>query len=155
MRALFALLLLIAPAWASDLSVPDPALTPGVASDLTTEQICDKKWHTRDVRAVTTAMKKQVFTSYGETCRPLFGKANNLPRCGNFEVDHLISLELGGANDIKNLWPQPMKEARLKDKLEGKLHREVCAGNIVLQDAQNAIAFNWRIPYEHYFGKGD
>ncbi len=23
------------------------------------------------------------------------------------EVDHLVSLELGGSNDIRNLWPEP------------------------------------------------
>jgi hypothetical protein len=27
--------------------------------------------------------------------------------CTCFEVNHLISLELGGSNGIKNLWPQP------------------------------------------------
>jgi hypothetical protein len=61
-RILAALLLFAAPALAGDL--PDPALTPGVArTDLTLAQICSTKWG-RDARAVTAAMKRQVFKEY-------------------------------------------------------------------------------------------
>jgi hypothetical protein len=41
------------------------------------------------------------------------------------EVDHLIPLELGGSNEMKNLWPQPDKrqpECVEKDQLENELH---------------------------------
>lgn len=153
MRALLALLLLLSPASARDFLVPDPVLTPGVPSGITADELCAKEYRTRDVRNVTAAMKREVFTSYGIRCRPLFGKANNLKRCGNFEVDHLISLELGGSNSTANLWPQPMKEARLKDKLEHRLNREVCSGRVDLYDAQQAIARDWRIPYRHFYGE--
>lgn len=156
MRALIALLFLIAPASARDLTVPDPVLTPGVASDLTTEQICNKSWHTKDVRSVSTPMKRERFTAYGITCRPIHGEAKNLPRCGNWEIDHLISLELAGANVAKNLWPQKYTgpwNARLKDKLENRLHKEICAGNVSLEDAQKDISTDWREPYRRYFGE--
>ena len=47
------------------------------------------------------------------------------------EVDHLISLELGGSNAIRNLWPEPYAGrwgARTKDVLENRLHDLVCEG---------------------------
>jgi hypothetical protein len=47
------------------------------------------------VRHVTAATKRQVFAEYGVD-----------PKSDKFEVDHLISLELGGSNAIGNLWPQ-------------------------------------------------
>jgi hypothetical protein len=45
------------------------------------------------------------------------------------EIDHLISRELGGADDVKNFWPQPYGthawNAVLKDRVENRLHKEV------------------------------
>jgi hypothetical protein len=41
-------------------------------------------------------------------------------------VDHLIPLELGGSNDIANLWPQSyvtVWNAHMKDRLENRLNR--------------------------------
>jgi hypothetical protein len=59
----------------------------------------------------------------------------------------LISLELGGSNDIGNLWPQSYRtepwNAHVKDKLEDRLHMLVCAGKLSLPDAQKAIAGDW------------
>lgn len=149
------LILWPAPAPARDLTLPDPALTPGVATDITAEMLCDKKFTTRDVRSVTAKMKREVFARYGLTgnkdkaCKP----DKHGRRC---EVDHLISLELGGANDIENLWPEPFGtkpwNAQLKDKVENKLNREVCAGNLTLEQAQHDI-LDYRVPYIRYFGE--
>jgi hypothetical protein len=148
--------LLWAGLFASAAELPDPDLTPGVVrDDLTLEQICKTKWG-RDARAVTAAMKKQVFTSYGIKCRPLFGKSRALQACGNFEIDHLVSRELGGKDDVRNLWPQKYKgpwNARLKDRTENRLHVEMCKGNITLEDAQDEIRTDWRKPYIRYFGQ--
>jgi hypothetical protein len=45
---------------------------------------------------------------------------------GAYEIDHLISLELGGSNDIRNLWPESFDtqpwNAHAKDRLENRLH---------------------------------
>ena len=64
-----------------------------------------------------------------------------------FEVDHLISLELGGSNDMKNLWPQSYDtkpwNAHVKDKLETRLHREICDNIITVDEAQMAISNDW------------
>ena len=49
------------------------------------------------------------------------------------EVDHLVSLELGGSNAIGNLWPEPYAGrwgARTKDVLENRLHELVCSGQL-------------------------
>jgi hypothetical protein len=66
-------------------------------------------------------------------------------------VDHLISLELGGSNDVKNLWPEPYEPspgAKEKDKVENWLHAQVCAGRIPIAEAQREIAGDWYAVYE-------
>jgi hypothetical protein len=59
------------------------------------------------------------------------------------EEDHLVSLELGGSNDITNLWPEVGKLPNPKDKVENDLHDAVCSGQVSLSAAQEAIASNW------------
>ena len=53
------------------------------------------------------------------------------------EVDHLISIELGGSNEKTNLWPQPYSgvqwNAHVKDRLENFYHEQVCSGKIPLR----------------------
>lgn len=65
---------------------------------------------------------------------------------GDYEEDHLISLQLGGhPTDPRNLWPQPYNQAcgaRIKDVLETRLKRLVCDKKLPLADAQKAIATN-------------
>jgi hypothetical protein len=140
----------VAPAFGADL--PTPSLTPGVVRPgITADDLCPVA-HTGQVRNVTAADKRAVFQSYG-----LAG--NHTGYCdvdGGCEIDHLISLELGGANDRENLWPQPYSgtvwNARVKDKLEDRLHRMVCAGTITLQSAQQEIASDWIGAYRRYIG---
>lgn len=114
----------------------DPALTPGMVRYLSKSQVCETKWGL-DQRHVTTAMRKHVLLAYGVAWSDR----------GQYEVDHLIPRELGGADDVRNLWPQPWPEARQKDRLENKLHVLVCAGQLSLQDAQDAIRTDWRAAY--------
>ena len=68
-----------------------------------------------------------------------------------YELDHLIPLELGGApEDIANLWPQPWNgdaNAHMKDAVEVFLNREVCRGNLPLAEAQREIATDWLAVY--------
>jgi hypothetical protein len=78
-------------------------------------------------------MKRTSMQQYGFTDSP-----------GNYEYDHLISLELGGApQDTKNLWPEPGRSPNPKDKVEDKLHQLVCSDAIPLSEAQQRIATNW------------
>ena len=71
------------------------------------------------------------------------------------EIDHIVSLELGGSNDIANLFPEKLNAApgyKVKDRLENKLHDWVCAGKIGLRPAQRQIAGNWQALYRKVFG---
>jgi hypothetical protein len=116
-----------------------PAKTPAVVDpNLTKERLCDPGFRTSTVRHVSGHAKHQVYASYSVA-------ANKRPcPC---EIDHLISLGLGGSNAIKNLWPQPYTgtiwNARTKDDLENWLHELVCDDEITLQEAQTCIATDW------------
>ena len=133
MERLLALFLFASSAHALPPVSPDHNLTPGVVDpQATVEKICTPHY-TETVRHVTMKMKKQVFKLYGID-----------QYSDSFEVDHLISLELGGSNDIKNLWPESYTttpyNARDKDALENRLHKLVCQGKIPLIQAQKEIA---------------
>jgi hypothetical protein len=147
----------VAQAFAESLPLlPDHQLTPGVArTDLTLQKICTTKWG-KDARHVSAADKKMVFSAYGLT-------GNKDPACitdahgRHCEIDHLISRELGGADDVKNLWPQPYGSqpwnAVRKDCVETRLHKEVCAkqSTMTLHEAQIAIKSDWTAVYLRFF----
>ena len=137
------------PAIAADL--PDRTLTPGVARPgITAADLCPVA-HTPALRNVPESEKLAVYKSYG--ILPHQGYCAVAEGC---EVDHLISLEIGGANDQANLWPEPYTgtiwSAHVKDKLENKLHALVCSGTITLTDAQTAISTDWIAAYKKYIG---
>lgn len=151
--------LLISPAAAAelrDLTLPDPKLTPGVSTLITVKKLCSKRFRTRDVRNVTKADRAKTFARYDLS-------GNDDPSCvpdahgRRCEIDHLISLELGGDNHFLNYWPQPFGtqpwNAVRKDRVENRLHKEVCAGRISLDQAQYEIRTDYRIPYIRYFGE--
>ena len=122
---------------------PIHSITPGVVdNNATIEKICTPGY-TKTVRNVTQKIKKQVFDSYGID-----------PKSDKFEVDHLISLELGGSNNIMNLWPESYTtspyNAHDKDVLENKLHHMVCADEILLEQAQKEIVKDWVSAYKEY-----
>jgi hypothetical protein len=117
-------------------ALQDTACTPGdILPDATKDQIC-KSGYASSVRNVPTSEKNQVYAEYGMTHHTT----------GGYEVDHLVSLELGGSNDISNLWPEaasPKPGFHEKDKVENYLHDQVCSGAISLQQAQIEIATSW------------
>ncbi len=85
--------------------LPDSACTPGAV--LTTRQpLFAKVGYTKTVRDVSEATKKKVFAEYGIPYR----------EHSNYEVDHLISLEIGGGNDISNLSGELKNHRRLFDE---------------------------------------
>ena len=124
--------------------MPDPKLTPGAILPVATGDIC-VPGYSKKVRNVPVDVKQQVYAEYGI--------ASHQP--GEYEIDHLISLELGGSNSVKNLWPQSYRtqpwNAHVKDKLENELHDEVCAGKIDLPTAQHEIATDWIASYKKHF----
>ena len=118
----------------------DSACTPGdIIKTATTDVIC-KSGYASSVRNVPTSEKNAVYAEYGITHHS----------AGQYEVDHLVSLELGGSNDISNLWPEaasPTPGFHQKDKVENYLHDQVCSGAVSLQQAQYEIATNWLTIY--------
>lgn len=122
-------------------ALPDFACTPGaVFPDVTKDQVCVSGYSSQ-VRNVPDSEKNDVYAEYGISHHS----------AGEYEVDHLISLELGGSNDIANLWPEPAEPRpgfHEKDKVENYLHKQVCAGAMTLQEAQVQIAHDWLSVYK-------
>jgi hypothetical protein len=118
-----------------DLHCTPGALNPGVTQATIGTTIC-RSGYTRSIRPSTSITEPEKLASiraYG------FHKS-----ASNYEYDHLISLELGGAaNDSRNLWPEPGASPNLKDKVEGYLHARVCDGDMSLASAQRIIALDW------------
>lgn len=123
-----------------DGALPDPACTPGaIFPDATKAQIC-QSGYASGVRSVPSSEKTQVYQEYGVSHHTT----------GQYEVDHLVSLELGGSNSIANLWPEaasPKPGFHEKDQVENYLHDQVCTGRISLARAQYDIATNWLAIY--------
>ena len=134
---------------------PNHALTPGAINPAVTQSniqstIC-KSGYTATIRpssSYTTALKiSQLNSGYSVA---------GDKKTSDYEEDHLISLELGGApSDPKNLWPEYYNSsmgARIKDKVENVLHKLVCSGAIKLKTAQHLIATDWRGAYSRFIG---
>lgn len=158
MHAILIVILLVvamAPADARGPIAPNPVHTPGVVrDDLTLEQICTIRWGL-DRRHVTPAMRREVFARY-RLKGPQDTACRKDKHGRRYELDHLIPRQLGGADHVDNLFPQCYAgkpwNAILKDRLENRLHKEVCAGTITLEEAQQDIAKDWRVLYLKYFG---
>lgn len=121
--------------------LPDPACTPGdVFPGVTREQVCTSGYSS-SVRDVPETEKEEAYAEYG-----IYRHAAE-----EYEVDHLVSLELGGSNDLSNLWPEaaePKPGFHEKDEVEDYLHEQVCQGAISLAQAQEEITTNWLAVYE-------
>lgn len=123
--------------------LPRPALTPGVVLSVSRSRIC-VPGYSASVRDVPSSESDAVYLRYHVVHVPYA-----------HEVDHLISLELGGSNAIANLWPEPYAGrwgARTKDALENRLHALVCAGQLGLRAAQRMEATNWVAAYRRFIG---
>ena len=119
--------------------LPDPRCTPGAVDPAVTQgnlrsTIC-QPGYTKTVRPPSSQTSKFKY----EVAYPAYGE----PHSKETELDHLVSLELGGANDAANLWPEYPPTPNPKDKVENALHAAVCDGKVTLKAAQNAIAANW------------
>ena len=126
-----------------DADVPDHSLTPGRRFPVVAAQVC-VPGYASSVRHVTDAEKARVYARYGIAWVPY-----------QHEIDHLISLELGGSNAIMNLWPEPYAGrwgARTKDVLENRMHTLVCSGQMSLAAAQHQEATDWVAAYRRYVG---
>jgi hypothetical protein len=127
--------LILGPAAAQDHQrAPVPgAVDPHVTQATIHDTICQRGYTTqvRPPRKVTDAIKRRL--------------ANGLPGSPqDYELDHLIPLGLGGhPTSPNNLWLQNWSEAAMKDRDELRLHREVCAGRMTLEQAHREMVTRW------------
>jgi len=127
----------------SGVVLPEPRLTPGAVVRIGREQVCEADLPKNHM--VPVALQRRVFEEYGIRD----------PRTDAYEVDYLITPALGGADDIRNLWPQAYAStvwnAEVKDALEDRMRDLVCRGDLNLAVAQQEIASDWIAAYKKYF----
>ena len=151
MKLLYTLLLTISfSAYADVPQKPNSVMTPGAINvEANKNVICNVGYtagvdsHGNKVRDVPESLKQHIYDQY---------KIDR--KSDRFEIDHLISLQLGGSNDAKNLWPQSYTtqpyNAYMKDDLENKMKKMICEGKILQEQAQKEISSDWTKAYETY-----
>ncbi len=126
---------------------PDRRCSSGAYySKLTKAVLCSSGFRTSAIRNVPESEKFAVEREYG-LAPGHYGR--------QLEIDHIVPLELGGSNDIANLFPEKLNAHpgyKVKDKLENKAHQWVCTCRISLRSAQRQIARNWQVLYLRIFG---
>jgi hypothetical protein len=151
-----------AQAVSQDWVLPNSQFTPGAINPAVTQgniqsTICVSGF-TDSIRppvSYTNKLKKIELAAGGSYFFEVAGFGSAL---GNYELDHLISLQLGGnPTDVKNLWVEPYSgnNARKKDVIETALKRLVCSNKMLLVDAQKAISTNWVAAYNKYVTPAD
>jgi hypothetical protein len=129
--------------------VPDPRCTPGGINPTVTSDVLENSgWRTGCIRDCSTseADKHVTYRWYG-----LHAPRRNSGEHQVCELDHLVPLELGGADGLGNIWPQcgPSRTVlkdryfKVKDRVENYLADEVKAGKMPLGEAQRGIAADW------------
>lgn len=122
---------------------PPPEVTGMIDVDTSRDPastICNPKWSTKSIRppvSYTNPIKVKDVARYNQ-----LNGTHWKPSDG--ELDHLISLELGGSpSSTLNLWFEPGKIPNQKDKVENYLNSSVCRGEISLGEAQREITSDW------------
>ena len=121
--------------------VPDPTLTPGAVRTTDPVEICTHS--TREFRHWSRETDDRILIEYGLPPGPH----------PEVEIDHLIPLGVGGADEDRNKWPEPRRaveptwNAEAKDRLEMKLYKMICAGDIDPVEEQAAFTDDWTDAY--------
>lgn len=146
---------------------PPDDITPGaIREELSLEDILATKWGD-DPRRVTSKMKQEAFENYDlsgyddTTYRPdEYGRS--------WQIDHLIPRQMGGADEMENLWPAPYGEVFdpnfpaytteapwnvvRKDITANRLMQEVREGRMSLEEARERIQGDWTQTYMEFYG---
>lgn len=124
-------------------ALPIPAITPGATAHVTADDLCAGRGPVKE--EIAPAVRQAVLRDYG---------MDGLPD-SDYELDYLITPELGGSSDRRNLWPERygarVWNAHVKDQLESLLPSLVCRGAVDLSTAQRDIAVDWIAAYKKYF----
>ena len=122
-------------AFAFEPLLPNAKLTPG--------RIAHRP---SDTRGVTESMQDEVFARY------------HIPLASRpyYIIDHLIPMELGGADDIRNLWPQRLSARpygpRRKRLLTQRLLEMIAAKQITVAEAQREMGEDWISAFVSHIG---
>jgi hypothetical protein len=129
--------------------IPDPNCTPGAINPTVKAAVLhNPAFRTACIRQqVTTEHEKAQTYWWYSISHP----TNNSGGSQTCELDHLISLELGGADTLDNIWPQcgppgvslNQRYFKQKDLVENYLAWRVRRGEMDLRKAQQGIATNW------------
>jgi len=120
--------------------IPDPQCTPGAFNPTVPPAVFgDRRFSTKCLRdcASAPAQKHTLYKAY---------HVSQNPSC---ELDHLVPLEMGGADSLDNIWPQCGQASGgrnykdLKDQVENYLAIEVLLGNMTIDDVRKGIAADW------------
>lgn len=127
-------------------TVPDEALNADVRQDTIQKTIC--------VAGYTASVRPSTTYTNGVKLKLLREQALPASVAIDFELDHRIPLALGGhPRNLKNLMLQPWEGkdgAKVKDRLERRLQKLVCAGQLLLDEARRAIYVDWPAAYRTY-----
>ena len=113
----------------AEVSQPDAKFTPGSTCSEDDPNFQEYRYPAHVAyckRNVSTAEKQKIANHYGVPKK-------DWPK---YEFDHLIPLNAGGSDDITNIWPQPLDEAKLKDVVEQDVYNKLKDGEI---DQEQAI----------------
>ena len=129
--------------------VPDKRCTPGgMVPDLSADVLRSRLWRTKCIRnCQSSEAEKHTVYDWYDLPKPIHNNGKNQV-C---ELDHLVPIELGGADGLGNIWPQcgPNEVAlhdryfKRKDEVEGYLATKVRDGDMSLDEAQRGIASDW------------
>lgn len=128
--------------------VPNPHLTPGEvrATDLDTILATERE---AEAGRPGVATKDLVWKEYGYV-----GRHDG----AHWEFDHLVPIECGGSNDVRNLWPEPRTgpyNAYDKDRLEDYCGDAIRNGSMTVAAAQAVFLepSDWRVEYRKVYGE--
>ena len=119
--------------------LPDSSCTPGaVLPDVKLRALCTPGYSKRALH-VSGMTRELVYAAYGIKVHPP----------GRYEIDHLVSLGLGGSNVQANLWPEQGAFPGYHDKntVVNYLHAQVCQHRLALATAQQELAHDWLALY--------
>jgi len=110
------------------------------------QTICRAGGYSDSVRppeAMTEALKYKMLAAYGVPGSKI----------GEYELDHVVSVSLGGSSSTYNLWPEPNVDAGRyarseyvandKDEIEHRAWEAVCDYQDKLGRTQRTMATNW------------
>lgn len=130
--------------------IPDPKCTPGAINPTVTVAVLKNLAHFRTC-CVRDHIKSEEAKHIAYQWYGIPVPAHNMGSTQVCELDHLVPLELGGADSMDNIWPQcgpdevTLKERyfKQKDQVETYLAGQVKAGKMDQAKAQQEIASDY------------